>query len=610
MIIAELSRYKELPDGFINLAPFVYYFFPSAYTTADYWTDFGAADESVSNSIYISSFARGSSYYTSTSSLLDCIATEKSFYWDNDAQTMYVHLEHDQSQDPDLYRYAQVNGYTDKNPVYIDDIYYDALIESVPSIAQQQDLVNYSKLSFMSGTIDLINTSGVMDFVIDENINGNEVYIYYLDDTEGETDYQRTDLQALAAFYVEDYSISLSAISLDVQDIRKREEIKIPTARFTVTDYPNINEQYEDNVIPVMYGQVRVSEAIPVDGDALAGDANFRQALILTSLGTVQVEIDDLWTTKVPTATDLSTGSFTLAAADGRQANGEPYKCRVVDSIGIANTYASDIIKDLIERYLDLSYTASFYDTTEWEAEETSLESIGILFKDEIELFEAIRIVQSGSNKGFRYEIAADGRRTIRISDYDRTLTNYIQNTEIDPFSISVETLKELLSAYVKVSYAKDYLLDKYLIITDDSEADDVFTAYRSEPTAEIETALVTEAQANARGLLYATRFSDIPKIFSVELLGSEFFFLRIYDMIEIELTNDFVDAATGQITGREFFGIWTAQILSIDPDFEGQKNRITAILTEKTEAVEYGRITEAEEPRLLEDGTYKREVS
>ena len=95
-------------------------------------------------------------------------------------------------------------------------------------------------------------------------------------------------------------------------------------------------------------------------------------------------------TTKVPTATDLTTGSFTLANADGRQGNGTPYKCRVINSEGISNTYASDIIKDMNNRYLNLLYTNSNYDITEWESEQTALKEIGISFEKQIELYEAI----------------------------------------------------------------------------------------------------------------------------------------------------------------------------------------------------------------------------
>ena len=67
---------------------------------------------------------------------------------------------------------------------------------------------------------------------------------------------------------------------------------------FTLTDYPNIAEQYIDKIIPLRYGLIKSSEAYPIDGETGVGnDVTFRQALLLTSLGTVQVKIDEVWTT-------------------------------------------------------------------------------------------------------------------------------------------------------------------------------------------------------------------------------------------------------------------------------------------------------------------------
>lgn len=604
MIVAEISKYQE-SEAQVNYAPFVYQQQPATHTTADYWINaFGASDESTVNNIHINDFIRDYyNNYSETNNLQDCLDTIQSFF-----NILFVHYELEYSPFTDnYYEFGRAYGFCTDQSIYIDDIFYNGIITSIPSVAQQQDLVNYEKLAFMNGSLELLNNEGILDEFITDDITGTKIRTYYLNYISGVSDYTRSQLESQAAYFIEDYSISLTKAIIDLQDLRAKQNIQIPTELFTLADYPNIKDKYIDDVIPIIYGKVRRSEAIPVDGELGSGnDITFRQALLLTTLGTVQVEIDDQWSTKVPTSSDLITGTFVLAEADGRKANGEPYKCRVIDSIGIVNTYASDIIKDLNERYINVDYNNSLYSTTEWEAEETELESIGIVFNKQLELYEAIAEIQRGSNVGFRYEIAADGRRTIRIDNLERDSVFYVPNIEImNIFESPIRTYKELLSAIINVGYAKDYESDKYLHVENDDYMDDVLQEYREQPTVKFDTHLITQLQAEDRAELYVSRFSEMPKILETTLKGIEYFSVRIYDIIEIEITNGSVNADTGEIIGREFFGIWKVQVLSIDPDYNIQSNNITAYLIEKIAAVT--RAIEASSTKIILFGANKK---
>jgi len=609
MIVAEISKYQE-SEAQTNYAPFVFQQQPATHTTADYWINaFGAADESIINNIHVNDFIRDYyNNYSETNNLQDCLDTIQSLFWDHPNYILFVHYELAYSPFTDnYYEFGRAFGFCTDQSIYIDDVYYEGNLTSIPSVAQQQDLVNYERLAFMTGSLELLNNEGMLDEFIADDITGTKIRTYYLDYISGVSNYTRSQLESQAAYFIEDYSLSLTRVVIDLQDLRAKQNLEIPTELFTLTEYPNIKDKYIDDVIPLIYGQVRRSEAIPVDGELGTGnDITFRQALLLTTLGTVQVEIDDQWTTKVPTSSDLASGTFVIAEADGRKANGEPYKCRVVDSIGIINTYSSDIIKDLNERYINVDYNNSLYNTTEWEAEETSLEPIGIVFNEQIELYEAIAEVQRGSNTGFRYEIAGDGRRTIRIDNLDRDSVFYIPNIEIDNiFDSPVRTNKQLLSATVNVGYYKDYEGDKYLHVENDDYMDTVLQNYREQPPVNFDTHLVTEAQAEDRAELYASRFSEMPKILETTLKGIEYFAVRIYDIIEVEITNGTVNADTGEITGREFFGIWKVQVLSIDPDYSQQSNSITAYLVEKIEPAT--RAIEASATKIIVFGANKK---
>lgn len=613
MIIGELSLFTEI-STFTNVAPFTFQCLPALHTTANYWIDtFGAEDESISIIKNITAFINNSIYnYSYTNSLTDCIDTVESFFWDAANQILYIHFDHDVYYSTDKNEYSNSRGFTDSGVVYIDSLYYMPAIKSIPGIEQQQDLINYDKLAFISGSGEHNNVGGQLDFLIDIQVMGNDYRLYHLQKTPGVYNYTRDDLTSLAAFFIEDYSVGLSKVDFDFQDIRKKQNVKILDELFSQDDYPNLKDEYVDDPIPLAYGIIRISEAIPVDGEAGSGTTTYRQALYLSSLGTVQVEIDGKWTTKATASTDLDNGSFTLSEANSRKANGEPYKCRVVNSIGYTVTYASDVIKYLNLKYLSIKYINSLYDTDEWEEEETQLETIGILFNKRIELFEAIRLVQAGANKGFRYEIKPDGRRTIRIDDWDRDVSYRINNSIIkDIDDIEVKTNHELLAAYVEIKYGKDYINDKYYSYINSDYADDTIENNRQYPTITMETALPLTALAVERAEYYASRLYQIHSTVELKIMGTEWYDLRIYDIIEVELTPALIDGDSGEILddGREFYGIWKAQVLSINPDFDGLLNNINVILIEQLEAIEYVLTTEDDKIILLE-GTEKIKIA
>lgn len=589
MIIFELLKYIEV-STFVPEDSSVYSVQINTSEQADWWTDvFGAPDETSTERIFVGAFYRGvyKTRYSVQSSYANCVSQEQSFYWDNDNQILYVHFEHDQSWYTDDYYYGSAIGYNPETMLYIDDVEYLPLLESVPSILQQEDLQNYKKLSFMNGSVVINNTEGLLDWMIDEEINGQDVFLYYLDSddiTDGSA--TRSDLVNLAAFYIEDNNIGMSRNTIRVQDIRKSQNISIPVDVFTVADYPDIEDKYINTPIPLVYGEIPEAEATPVDSEG-TGNVTFRLGKILTVMGQVQIFEGDVWTDVSTVSTDLSTGSFMLSYIDCRKGGtttGDVLKCQVLSATGTALTYSPDAIKDLNNIALGIEYNDSNYDTTEWEEEETSLEPIGVIFNKSIELFEAIRQIQSGSNIGFRYEIKADGRRTIRVDDNNRDVGYVVDQTEIlNINNLTVNGNSDLLAGIVEINYKKNNESGDYRIYRETSRQAEVAARYRQTPTLSIDTFLQTEALARERALHELDKFDTIPRILPVELLGERWFNLRIYDILTIPITTGFVNLDTGEITGREFYGVWNTKVLSVDPDYENISNNVNLFLIERT---------------------------
>lgn len=592
MQIAELGTLTQV-QAFSNDDPFVYTILPGLHTTATYWTTtFGAPDESNTEKVFISGFVRGAfNPYSEAASIAACRTTEKTFFWDNDNQTLYVHIEHDQAPDSDVYYYETFLGFTDESVIYIDDQEYSPLIQSTPKISQKQDIINYNKLSFGGGSLVLNNNGGELDYLIGSKLYGNNAFNSFLDPDDitetapGVFSASRSDVQRLQAFYIDDYEIGISKATFRLLDPRKAFDVSIPTEKFTVADYPDIADDYIGKIIPLRYGPTRELTAIPVDGKANT-HVTFSAGLIMTDFGTVQVKIDEVWTTKIPIGETLSNGEFVLNTTDARDSSGSVRECKLVDAIGIANSGAGDVLKDLNERFLNKGFTSTFYNTTEWTAETASLTAvIGISFESSILLYEAIRLIQNGSEIGFRYEINAENKITIRIDDEDREILTTLHNVQFDRYNISVDTDSSLVFSEVTINYSKSYNSGVSLSVTNDDFKEEV-AGYRQQRSLLVETFLTTESDAETRALFDATRFSRVPEI--VTLLidtptkadRTTFLNLRIFDILKAELTpSEFVDLDNETIEGRVFYGIQAIKVLSIAPVPDKMQNRITAKL-------------------------------
>lgn len=586
MIVLEVSKLTSI-EGFANMQPFVYEVRPGGVQLATFWTGtFGVQDESRNFSIVITSFLRAFNVkYNVVNSFNDCVIQEGSFYWDNTNQILYIHFEHNQEGLTDTYETGSFQGFSDSGLLYLDSQEYSPLIESVPSIAQQQDIINYDLPAYINGSVVLNNRlynsrSGQLDTFILQNIYGNNATLYYFPDNKitfpnsGDRNY----LVPLAPLYVEDYDISLQNIDLRLQDRRKSDNVSIPTDKF---NYPNMGDQ-NGEVIPLMYGQVREAKAICTNPEITTGVVNYRVALLLTVLGTVQVNIDDLWTTVTPDSSALSTGEFVLSSSNGRNTNGSVRECRVLLPTGIAITYTTDIIKDLYLRYKGLAFISSNFDTTEWATEEVGLSTGGVVFDSEIKLFEAIRVIQNGSITGFRFEINANGLRTFRLDDPNRVTVGRVTPVDIaNRDDMPVTTDSDQVFADVVVSFNKSFNSGRYERVTNNDYSQSVLARYRDQKTLNVETILNNSTHADTRALNDSTKFKDIPQIMTLELMGDNFLPIRIYDIFDIEATPDFADADTSTIIGREYYGFKKGKVIAIDPDIKNVTNTVQFQLLE-----------------------------
>jgi hypothetical protein len=592
MTVVEISRRTVILSAY-NIAPYTYQFYLNYdYPVhATFWTDtFGISQEKSNRRYFLSGFYHAPNVRYSRELSVDLvIENERTFYWDNENQIGTAHLDHDHAPYCDILVGSYAYGFTDERQVYIDTVSYRPLVLSVPRISQSQDLQNYSIPSYLSGSVVLNNLldngDGALDLFIEEKLNGNDIDIFTLDAVQGKINYTRDDLTPQAAAYVEDYDFSLKQIDVRIQDRRKSQNASIPQERFFPSDYPDLEDGLIGIVVPLLYGTPVDIPAICTNGTTTYGTVEYRAALLLTVLGTVQVDTtgNGNWSTVTPVSYDLDTGSFILAEVDARDDDGLPLACRLLAPTGISITRLTDIIIDLNSRFLGFDYTATNYDTTEWATEAASISTGSYYLNSERKLADAIVDIQNGANVGFRYEILPDGRRTIRVDDEDRTPVGLISNRVIkNRDEIPVKNDISTLAAEIVVGYNKQYTSGKFSRVIDTTQKDRVGFDYGQAPRfpsdGELETLLISEADAEERAQYIIDRFSNVRGVVELELMKSDYINMRIYDIYNAELTPaSWVNGS--EITGREYYGIRKIKIIETDPDFKLLTNNVKAVI-------------------------------
>ena len=126
---------------------------------ADFWSDvFGADDLTNKTNQNITSvrfdFLVG---HVQMDTLPDSLDVEGSFYFDSDAQVLYVHAFHDMNPYSSTVSGGNLYGFTDDTVRYFKNILYQPLVTSIPSISQQADPLQYGVIAFSGGSVEFSN---------------------------------------------------------------------------------------------------------------------------------------------------------------------------------------------------------------------------------------------------------------------------------------------------------------------------------------------------------------------------------------------------------------------------------------------------------------------
>jgi hypothetical protein len=286
-----------------------------------------------------------------------------------------------------------------------------------------------------------------------------------------------------------------------------------------------------------------------------------------------------------------------------------------------ANTPLS-IMTELLRYYGGIQYDATSYKTLSDGSFEVANElsqlndyEIGISYSDGVDLFEAVESIQSGSVLGFQLE-EDDGLITARLDDDNRTPYQYngaqrdinaVDITNLDKVEIDMNT--DNYATSIDVSYAEDYDQDDtWQHATNSKYKQQVERLFLIDKVYSVNSLLKNQEDAQKKADTLAVHFSKLrQKITNVVLYGEDWFGLRLYDVVTIDLRmlieynqlrdvmfrslakgvpeKDIISAEMkrrfviaqrkqAQIT-RNFGGIIKCKVMSIDINFKAGTNTV-----------------------------------
>jgi len=622
-VVTEITRLKAIsnyyaPTGHPFVVSFKFYYGAANEEIADFWTTDLGVTEPLTLRTYVTGVVYANAFnYSNKESLADCLVDSQSYFWDNAEQVLYIHyaqLHHIDYTDPNFDIGIAV-GLTDDKIRYFENRPYYPYLISFPQIATFVDKFNYGQMAFIVDTLILDNNTGFFNQFKDVPLYGNKVTIK----TGNEGD-EYSDLVERANYFVDDYNFSASEFTVDIQDIRKTLTAQVPNKILNVTDYPYLDDTAVGKTIPFAYTPVdEFTHDVPgllVNGLALDGttkpDFLFLEVLSYSVASDIEVWIknsDDVWilqTTGV--SVNSSTGIVTVNGAEtvsGGTYSAFPVKANVK---GVENTYASDIVVDLNERFLGYNFDASGYDLVTWALEEVYLSPISLYMDSTQDVFEWIRQIQSLSTVGFRYTNTADNKRVIKVDNPNRDLSFSVPSIRIKNIEdVVAESNKEDVYNKVYIGYNRSVLNDTAPRVENIDYFDESFAEYKIEKVYNKISGLYTLALATQRALIQADDYYRIHKVFDVVLLGAQYLDINIYDVIELDLslqtlvvthrdtyidtigaTDELIELVTtaqifqevlngvlSELVGDEYFGTVRGQVISTQPDYTLQTNHI-----------------------------------
>jgi hypothetical protein len=521
VIVVKLRKPFQIPISFLPDQGFTWVgkVSFSAYTQpADYSSDFDFSEGLNVIPTEIGTVFIDNVEYYGEDSEANCRLTEKSWFFIPGTQELFIHIDHKKRMNTSLLSSLQIRGYSSDTVFYDDNnILYEPRLLTTPSLSDKVDRLRYEKLSLVSNTLSFDNSEGTFDYAFTDPVPGADVNILYISDEDIRAG--KKSLTPIYTGYAESQKVSSDRYSVKMGDKRGQLNGKYPNDKFDAITYPNMESKIIGDIIPCGYGTLKGVPCFCTNGTVTTGDVLYKYGTDGTTLTTVYVEIDSVWTIKTPTVSDALNCTFTLSATDARESSGRYRKVKV-DCVLRSMTNPADILVDMIYRYLGFQFNNDNYNIAEWGQERALLSDVGYYIDKRDEFFKLIEPLQNGSILKFIFRIDATGKFTIKVNDITRTVKNtydYLDNLN-DGRNVETDFIDYATS--VNMSYSKDQESGRTNTTVVDTFKDETLETYRFPQELDFETLLLTEADAISSGAAILKDYKKARDIHTIVVRG------------------------------------------------------------------------------------------
>jgi hypothetical protein len=520
--------------------------------------------------------------YSKVESIATLVA--QSYYYNLEQGIVYIRFPDDNPAW--LYRdgavlYGTFAGFTDGESVVVGGVQYRPGLETVPNMEQSADAYTYDKMKFVSGSCEIANDDGFPQSI--PRVLGNEFNFHYGKAGTGVFTH-------LAQYYIANDSYTFGKAVYQLEDKRKRLSFTVPNEYFTAEDYPFIDDKYAGKVKQDAFGKCRGIAAVCTNGRQMYQSEStgplldfytFRVSNKIQQMDRIEVKMtngeingqkidgwtiiynrtvqsDCAWTgwKQYVTAGTISqgatsNGTFTLSWPVAKQGGNRENKINDVRCTGVFQNYttARAILEQLFRQYTNIIWDENRFNFAEINSElAATSEPIALVLDKEIDLFAAIEKLQSGTVKGWQFQVY-ENKYTARVDNPGRTpwggtsaaapvpayLIDNINEVEIDNDG-------ELYGSSTDIMYNRDHNeTDEELAWNhyfDKSKEQQIIDIHRIPKVWKAETLLVDETDAKKKSDALLEDFIDLsPLANGIRLIGDPFFTLRVYDMIWLDLS-------------------------------------------------------------------------
>jgi hypothetical protein len=494
---------------------------------------FNGIENTGTNAIYrkISSFAVNGVQWTKTTSLANCKNTSNSFFYDETTTILYVN--------GDVFNKASVEAGVSYGfatyAVYLDNVYYEPRIDSIPNVSISVDDLYFGIRKYSSGTVVMYNHDGYFDGWDVDTIFGQECRIKLGGKKSDGTVLGYDDYKTLFTGYVQSILTTPTKMTITVGDKKDKIGRTLPVNHFSSTDYPDINDNNEGKPIPLTWGVCKKVPCVcvnedtttsPVDYKFVIADITYRNVNALSN-----VYIDNVKESSTPSLTNDSTNDIAYfeISSTGNYSPGQEVSA---DITGANVLDALDQVKDIFDDYLSISYTTDNFDTTEWNAESANDHDQGIAIIENTKISEILEKTSNGHLGVFFQK--GDGRWTFRTIDDSATKSLTINLDEIFNEPNSFKDGKQFLSS-ATIKFGKRHAPGRWREYTDTTSEQAVFNEFGYYRTQEFETYLSQKADAQTIATAILTEYKTIRAMFDITttIAAAD---LYLYDTVDVEI--------------------------------------------------------------------------